>query len=134
MTEQTEASASPGRIAIPRRESVRVLFAFGVLPPFYEEDDEGIRAVHAAMAEAYADLRGRYGAEVLGTFDDYELNVGPSSTWPWTSFILADLPDVETAMALCNVIRTSRLPNGHRLWRYIKVEARIGTALAFGND
>ena len=134
MTERASTSPKPGRVSVPRREGVRVLFAFGVLPPFYDEDDDGVRAVHSAMTEAYADLRGQYGAQVLGTFDDYELNVGPSSTWPWTSFILADLPDVETAMALCNVIRTTRLPNGHRIWRYIKLEARIGTALFFGND
>jgi len=129
--------SSPERAAtveIKRRESVRVLFVFGVLSPFYEADDAGARAVHNAMSDAYAALNERFGMNVLATFDDFELTVGPSPSWPWTSYIIADLPDVETAMALCNLIRTTRLPNGDRLWRYIKVEARIGTRLFFGNE
>lgn len=121
-------------VEIKRRESVRVLFVFGVLSPFYEADDDGIRAVHDAMREAYNGLGERFGATVLATFDDFELTVGPSPGWPWTSYIIADLPDVETAMAICNLIRTTRLRNDERLWRYIKIEARIGTRLFFGNE
>lgn len=130
----TDVATGGTRVTIAKRESVRVLFAIGVLPPFYEADDDEVRGLFDTLIEVYADLGGRYGATVLGTFDDYLLSVGPSRSWPWTSYLLADLPDVDTAIALCNLVRTTRHPNGHKLWHYLRVEARIGTRLFFGNE
>ena len=66
---------------------------------------------------------------LIGTLDDDETMVGTSPNgWPWTFYILADVPDRDTAVAACNLFRT--VPVGeHRLWKYIRVEARIGREL-----
>lgn len=40
-----------------------------------------------AIVEAFADLKGRFGIEVLGTMDDDELMVGSSVAYPWTAYI-----------------------------------------------
>jgi hypothetical protein len=118
--------------ALTERGGYRVLFAIGVLSPFYEADDETAQAVKDAIATAYSDLGVRFGASVVGTFDDIDLHVGPSPSWPWTSYILADVPTYESIRDMCNLVRTTRVGDD-RLWKYIKLEARIGTRLFFGN-
>jgi hypothetical protein len=118
---------------VSREGGLRVLFAIGVLPPFYEAADETAQAVKDAIAAAYSDLGDRFGVTVVGTFDDLDLSVGPSPSWPWTSYILADAPDFETVREICNLVRTTRV-GGDRLWKYIKLEARIGTRLFFANE
>jgi hypothetical protein len=65
---------------------------------------------------------------VLGTLDDDETMVGTSPNgWPWTFYILADVPDRATVVAACNLFRT--ILGEHRLWKYMRVEARIGREL-----
>ena len=112
--------------------SLRVLFCIGVLPAFFEAEQEERELAIAAIPPAFDDLSGRFGLKVLGTFDDDRLMVGPSTAFPWTSYILADAPDLDAAVALCNVLRET--PVGpHRLWRYLRIEARVGRELFFGN-
>jgi hypothetical protein len=41
---------------------------------------------------------------------------------------MADCPDRETVRAACNLFRTIEVGE-HRLWRYMRVEARMGRAL-----
>lgn len=113
--------------------SVRVLFCIGVLPEFFAAGRAEREAALAAMPPAFDDLSGRFGLTVLGTFDDDRLMVGPSTEWPWTSYILADAPGLDAAVALCNVLRETPVGDEHRLWRYLRIEARIGRELFFGN-
>jgi hypothetical protein len=115
-----------------RDEGYRVLFCLGVLQPFYDADESTTSAVKDALITAYDDLKGRFGVNVLGTIDDDELIIGPTTSWPWTCYILADVPSVDTAMALCNLIRQTRIGD-QGLWRYIRIEARVGRRLFFGN-
>jgi hypothetical protein len=62
------------------------------------------------------------------TIDDDQTMVGTSPNgWPWTFYILAEVPDRET-VAACNLFRTIEVGE-HRLWRYMRVEARIGREL-----
>ena len=64
--------------------------------------------------------------------DDDELMVGPSYSWPWTAYILADAPDLKAVTAVCDLVR--RHPIGEdRLWRFMRIEARVGRRLFFGN-
>lgn len=116
------------------RESkqLRVLFCFGVTHSFFEQEPERVGEIAQAIVSAFDDLHGRFGVTVLGTMDDDELMVGGSLTWPWTCYILADVPDLETVAKVCNVVRESEVA-GSRLWRYLKVEARVGRQLFFGN-
>ena len=59
--------------------------------------------------------------------------VGPSDGWPWTCYILADVDTQETVKAACNLFRTT-LVGEYALWRYAKIEARIGRALIIRDD
>ncbi len=112
--------------------ALRVLFCFGVTQSFFDEEPARVPEIAQGITRAFDDLRGRFGVEVLGTMDDDELMVGSSATWPWTCYILADVPDIETVTRVCNVVRESEVA-GARLWKYLKVEARVGRPLFFGN-
>ena len=112
--------------------ALRVLFCFGVTQSFFDEDPARVPEIARGITEAFDDLRGRFGVTVLGTMDDDELMVGSSTTWPWTCYVLADVPDVETVTRVCNVVRESEAA-GARLWKYLRVEARVGRPLFFGN-
>lgn len=112
---------------------LRVLFCIGVTSGFFEAEPDEIGTVKDAIEEAFADLRGRFGVEVLGTMDDDRLMVGASESWPWVSYILADVPSLDAAHAVTNILRESTAGR-YRLWRYLKIEARIGRPLFFGNQ
>ena len=114
------------------RTSHRVLFCIGVLPANFEASETDLRELLAVLDQAFGDLHGRFGIEVLGTFDDDELMVGPSTTFPWTSYILADVPDIGAAIAVCGLLRETRVGE-YRLWRYLRIEARVGRPLFFGS-
>ncbi len=111
---------------------LRVLFCLGVSQTFFEEEAAQLPALIAAITAAFDDLHGRFGIEVLGTIDDDQTMVGASPNWPWTAYILADAPSLDAVAAVCNVVRESAV-GGHRLWRYLRIEARVGRELFFGN-
>jgi hypothetical protein len=112
---------------------LRVLFCLGVLPDFFGADAETQGALLSGIPAAFSDLAGRFGITVLGTMDDDELMVGPSYSWPWTAYILADAPDLDAVVAVCNVVRETRIGED-RLWKFMRIEARVGRRLFFGND
>ena len=112
---------------------LRVLFCFGVSQSFFEEESAKVPDLAGAIAKAFEDLSGRFGLRVLGTMDDDELMVGPSSAWPWTAYILADAPSLAAVTGVCNILRDTEIGDG-RLWRYLRVEARVGRKLFFGNE
>ncbi len=114
-------------------EGLRVLFCIGVTQSFFDEEPSRVPTIAGAITEAFDDLAGRFGLTVLGTMDDDELMVGSSTTWPWTCYILADAPDLETVTRVCNILREVDVA-GARLWKYMKVEARVGRPLFFGNS
>jgi hypothetical protein len=56
--------------------------------------------------------------------------VGPSDGYPWTTYLMADVPDLPTVHAACNLFRTTPVGSTpYKLWRYAKVEARVGREL-----
>jgi hypothetical protein len=116
----------------PARTSRRVLFCIGVLPANFEASEAELRELFVVLQREFGDLRARFGVEVLGTFDDDELMVGPSTAFPWTSYILADVPVIDAAISVCGLLRQVRVGE-HRLWRYLRIEARVGRPLFFGN-
>jgi len=113
--------------------TLRVLFCIGVTQTFFDEAAATLPQRISAITDAFADLNGRFGISVLGTMDDDELMVGASREFPWTAYILADAPTLAAVSAVCNVVREA--PVGEtRLWRYVRIEARVGRPLFFGNE
>ena len=115
------------------REQLRVLFCIGVTQRFFDEAGSEVGGIVGAIGEAFADLSGRFGITVLGTMDDDELMVGSSASWPWTAYVLADAPDLEAVTGVCNIVRETTIGE-HRLWRYLKIEARVGRPLFFAQS
>jgi hypothetical protein len=114
-------------------DKLRVLFCIGVAQTFFEQEESRLADLIAAIKGAFDDLHGRFGLDVLGTIDDDELMVGQSPSWPWTAYILADAPDLAAVTAVCNLLRETTVGE-HRLWRYLRIEARVGRPLFFGNS
>jgi hypothetical protein len=112
-------------------EGVRVLFAFGLTQDFFSENRAVIPQLMEAVKAGFSDLEGRFGVKVLGGLDDDESMVGATSTWPWTCYILAHAPDHESVAAVCNILREVEVGDA-RLWKYLKIEARTGRPLFFG--
>lgn len=109
---------------------IRTLFCAAVLQPFFDLPGAEIATVLQATGRMLKALRDMPGVTVIGTMDDDETMVGTSPTgWPWTFYILADVADRETVVAACNLFRTGEV-GAHRLWRYMRVEARMGRELA----
>lgn len=111
------------------KPKLRVLFCGAVLQNFFDLPASEIVTVWAATGEMLKGIRDLPGVEIIGTIDDDQTMVGTSPNgWPWTFYILADVPDRDTAVAACNLFRTIEVGE-HRLWRYIRVEARLGREL-----
>jgi hypothetical protein len=111
-------------------KEVRVLFAFGLTQDFFTEDRSLIPAIMEALKRGFGDLEGRFGVRVLATLDDDETMVGANGTWPWTCYVLAEAPDRNAVASVCNLLREVEVGDA-RLWKYLKVEARIGRPLFF---
>lgn len=118
----------------PTKQSgaLRVLFCIGVQQTFFDAEADQLSEILPAIQSAFADLRGRFGVEVIGTLDDDQIMVGNAANWPWTAYVLADAPDLEAVAAVCNIIRETTV-GSHRLWRYLRIEARVGRELFFAN-
>ncbi|MEU7641522.1 MULTISPECIES: hypothetical protein [unclassified Streptomyces] len=110
---------------------LRTLFCIGVTQDFFAADDALRATVAAAIPPAFDRLGERFGVTVLGTLDDDRLMVGATPGWPWTSYILADVPDLDTVATVCDIVRDTPVGDG-RLWRYLRIEARVGRPLFFG--
>lgn len=109
---------------------VRVLFCIGILQRFFDAEDEERSELMAAFVTAFSRLD-RFGVRVLGTLDDDSVMVGASAQWPWTAYILAQAPDLDAVASVCNIVRESSV-GPHRLWRFLRIEARVGNPLFGG--
>lgn len=112
---------------------LRALFAFGLTQDFFGADRTRIPLVMEALKAGFAGLEARFGVRVLGTLDDDETMVGATGTWPWTCYVLAEVPDREAVASVCNLLREIEVGEA-RLWKYLKIEARIGRPLFFAEQ
>ena len=117
----------------PEAPPLRVLFCIGINQNFFDLPKSGIGAVWTAFSGMMAEMARMPGVSVIGNMDDDSHMVGPSEGWPWTCYILADVDTQETVKAACNLFRTTMVGE-HALWRYAKIEARIGRALVIRDD
>ncbi|MFC9835427.1 hypothetical protein ACFVKB_16590 [Rhodococcus sp. NPDC127530] len=112
---------------------LRVLFCIGINQNFFDlPTGQGglVWKAFSGMMDAVAETPG---VRVIGDIDDDSHMVGPSDGWPWTCYILADVDTQETVRAVCNLFRTTSVGE-YTLWRYAKIEARIGRALTVRDD
>ncbi|HEX7913452.1 MAG TPA: hypothetical protein VF534_35930 [Paraburkholderia sp.] len=108
---------------------LRVLFCCGVTQNFFDLPREKIAEVWQAYGKMLAAVEAMDGVNVLGIMDDDRLVVGQAAGAPWTFYIMADVADFDTAAAVCNLYRATPVGE-YNLWRYGKIEARVGRALA----
>jgi hypothetical protein len=111
---------------------LRVLFCCGVTQNFFDLPREQISTVWQAYGVMLKSIEAMEGVKVLGIMDDDRLVVGQADGAPWTFYIMADVDSFDTAAAVCNLYRTTPVGE-YNLWRYGKIEARIGRALAVPN-
>jgi hypothetical protein len=112
------------------KKTLRVLFCMGINQNFFDAPREEQLQVWGAFSSMWNDIHDMDGVNVLGNMDDDQSMVGPSAGYPWTTYLLADVKDIETVHAACNLLRTTGVGEGpFKLWRYIKIESRIGREL-----
>lgn len=113
-------------MSTPSNPPIRVLFCIGISQSFFDLAVDRIPEVFAAFKAAFSNLDERFGITVLGTLDDDRVQVGQSSAgWPFTSYIMADVPDLDTVVKVCDQLRTTPVGDG-LLWRYARIDTRIG--------
>jgi len=114
-------------------DKLRVLFCMGVNQNFFDLPKAEIGVVWVAFSDMLAALKAMDGVHVLGTMDDDSHLVGPSDGWPWTCYVLADVDSQPIVKDACNLLRTTMVGE-YALWRYIKIEARMGRELTIRDD
>ncbi len=112
------------------KKPMRVLFCMGINQNFMDAAREEQLEVWAAFSEMWNSIHDMEGVNVIGNMDDDQSMVGASNSYPWTTYLLADVIDYNTVVACCNLFRTVEVGEGpYKLWRYMKVEARMGREL-----
>lgn len=118
-------------------QPLRVLFCIGINQNFFDLPSDGITSgdVWKAFVSMMDQLKALPGVAFIGDIDDDSHLVGPSDGWPWTCYLLADVDTQETVKAACNLFRTTPVGSSEfKLWRFAKIEARIGRALTVRDD
>lgn len=111
-------------------DSHRVLFCIGINQNFMDGTAEEMKQVWQAFSKMMQNINELPGVNILGIMDDDLLQVGAAASAPWMAYIMADVPDIETVIASCDFFRSTPVGDGtHKLWKYCKVEARIGREL-----
>ncbi|GAA1247971.1 hypothetical protein GCM10009676_37760 [Prauserella halophila] len=118
-------------------QPLRVLFCIGINQNFFDLPADGVGPgdVWKAFVSMMDGIKEMPGVDFIGDMDDDSHLVGPSDGWPWTCYILADVDSQDTVKAACNLFRTTPVGDGDaKLWRFAKVEARMGRALTVRDD
>jgi hypothetical protein len=111
---------------------LRVLLCIGIQQNFFDGDGNEAKAVWGAFLAMYKGLVSLPGVKVIGNVDDDRTMVGASANWPWTTYIMADFPDYPSVTQACDLFRSTPVGDGtYKLWKYARVEARIGRELEF---
>lgn len=116
---------------------LRVLFCIGINQNFFNLPQDGIVPgdVWQATVTMMDDLKALPGISFIGDMDDDAHMVGPSDGFPWTCYLLCDVDTQETVKAACNLFRTTPVGDrGFMLWRFAKIEARMGRPLTVRDD
>ena len=99
---------------------LRVLFCIGINQNFFDLPSAGVTVddVWRAFVEMMDGIKALPGVDFIGDIDDDAHMVGPSDSWPWTCYLLADVDTQETVRAACNLFRTIAVGDaGFKLWQ-----------------
>ncbi|MCX7561717.1 hypothetical protein OS190_19320 [Sulfitobacter sp. F26204] len=109
----------------------RVMFCLSVQQNFFDLPFSEVGPVWQGFGNVLKSIHEMEGINIVGMFDDDETMVGSSGTnFPWTAYIMADAADRADVVEVCNLFRITPVgETDYRLWKYIRVEARIGRAL-----
>lgn len=119
----------------PAPKPLRTLFCIGINQNFFDATPEEAKAVWLATGQLLNGIAAIPGIQVLGNIDDDQSMVGPSTSWPWTCYVLADVPGIDAVHAACNLLRTIVVGDGpYKLWKYARIEARTGRELVVPPD
>ena len=113
-------------------EPLRVLFCIGINQNFFDLPEGGVTTgdVWTSFVGLMDGIKGLAGVDFIGDMDDDTHMVGPSDGWPWTCYLLCDVDTQATVKEACNLLRTLQVGDSDwKLWKYVKIEARIGRAL-----
>jgi hypothetical protein len=109
---------------------IRALLCIAVTQNFFDLPGSEIGTVWKAVGEMLKGVNSMPGVRLMGTMDDDETMVGTSpSGWPWTCYLLIEASDRQAVVNCCNLFRVTAVGE-YRLWKYLRVEARLGRALA----
>lgn len=86
---------------------LRVLFCCGVTQIFFNLPREQIGDVWQVYGKMLSAVEAMENVRVLGAMDDARLDVGNAESAPWTFYIMADVADFDTAVAVCSLDRTA---------------------------
>ena len=114
------------------QNTLRVLFCIGVNQNFFDATPAEAKQVWGAFGVMMKGMEETPGIRVIGNMDDDQLMVGPSTTAPWTTYVLADADTLESVAAVRNLFRTTPVGES-KLWKYCKIEARVGRELIIQN-
>ncbi|BDH47302.1 hypothetical protein TUM12370_33460 [Salmonella enterica subsp. enterica serovar Choleraesuis] len=113
---------------------LRVLFCIGINQNFFDASEGEAKQVWGAFGVMMKGMAETPGIRVIGNMDDDRLMVGPSTASPWTTYVLADADEMDNVVAVCNLFRTTPVgDSGSKLWKYAKIEARVGRELIIQN-
>ena len=75
------------------KKPLRVLFCMGVNQNFMDGTADEMKDVWGAFVSMMQGIARLPGVRVLGNLDDDRIMVGPSVAFPWTTYVLADVPN-----------------------------------------
>ena len=102
----------------------RILVLGGGLTAYFDSSEEHKRDVFLPAFRAMLAHWETMGAQVVASFCDDVLQVGPAEPGRWTWYLVFEIDDLDVAAAMMNRVRTE--VEGVRLDRYVRFEIRVG--------
>jgi hypothetical protein len=102
----------------------RILMLGGGLPAYFEAPEHEKRDVFLPRFRALLAEWEKLGAQVVASFCDDVLQVGPVSANSWAWYLIFEVDELETVAKMIERVRAE--VDGVRLDRYVRFEARVG--------
>ncbi len=111
-------------------DTLRVLLCLTATQRYYDAVPAEQATVKAGLRQAFGQLDDRFNVRVLGGLDDDLLSHGATQLPHYRAYILLDAADLATVASLCRLVKETAVGK-YCLWRYLGIDARVGTNLPF---